>query len=71
MKNPKINLHKSTDGQYFYTITSRNGEVLVVSEMLTQKHNARSGAWGLVKAAVAIWFKAKLGKQVINDQTGE
>ena len=54
MKNPKINLHKSVDGQYFYTITAKNGEVLTVSETMTQKHNAKSGALGLIKAAVLI-----------------
>lgn len=71
MKNPKINLHKSVDGQYFYTITAKNGEVLTVSETMTQKHNAKSGALGLIKAAVLIWFGLKCGKQVIDDQTGE
>lgn len=71
MKNPKATIHKSQDGQYYYTITAKNGQTMATSETMTQKHNVQSGIWGLIKTCVALWFKSKLGKQVIEDRTSE
>lgn len=69
MKNPKATIHKSENGEYYYTVISQNGEVLVTSETFTQKHNAESGIWGLIKTCVKLWFKSKLGVNVIEDLT--
>jgi uncharacterized protein YegP (UPF0339 family) len=70
MKNPKATIHRSDkDGEFYYTIVSQNGEILVVSEMFTQKHNAESGIWGLIKVCVKLWLKHKLGGKVIEDKT--
>lgn len=69
MKNPKATIHKSENGQFYYTITSQNGEVLVTSETFTQKHNAESGIWALIKTCVKLWFKSKLSRAIIFDLT--
>lgn len=68
MKNPKATIHKSENGEYYYTVISQNGEVLVTSETFTQKHNAESGIWALIKTCVKLWFKSKLGKSIIEDK---
>ncbi len=69
MKNPKASIHQSEDGQFYYTVTSQNGNVLVTSETMTQKHNATSGIWALIKTCVKLWFKSKLGLSVIEDKS--
>jgi uncharacterized protein YegP (UPF0339 family) len=70
MKNPKAIIYRSDiDGEVYYTIVSQMGEILVVSEMFTQKHNAESGIWGLIKVCVKLWLKHKLGGKVIEDKT--
>lgn len=68
MKNPKSVIYKSENGQFYYTVISQNGEVLVTSETFTQKHNAEGGIWALIKTCVKLWFKSKLGKSVIEDK---
>ena len=68
MKNPKATIYKSENGQFYYTIISQNGEVLVTSETFTQKHNAEGGIWALIKTCVKLWLKSKLGKLVIEDK---
>jgi len=38
--NPmKYVIKKSEDGQYYYTVTGANGEVMLTSETMTAKHN--------------------------------
>ncbi len=69
MKNPKAEIHKSKDGQFYFTIVSSNGQVQVTSETMTQKHNVTSGIWALIKTCVKLWFKSKLGLCVIQDNT--
>jgi uncharacterized protein YegP (UPF0339 family) len=68
MKNPKAVIYKSENGQFYYTVISQNGEVLVTSETFTQKHNAEGGIWALIKTCVKLWLKSKLGKQIIEDK---
>ena len=35
----KYVIKKSEDGQYYYTVTGANGEVMLTSETMTAKHN--------------------------------
>jgi uncharacterized protein YegP (UPF0339 family) len=35
----KYVIKKSADGQYYYTVTGANGEVMLTSETMTAKHN--------------------------------
>lgn len=35
----KYVIKKSVDGQYYYTVTGANGEVMLTSETMTAKHN--------------------------------
>jgi uncharacterized protein YegP (UPF0339 family) len=37
--NMKYVIKKSTDGQYYYTVTGANGEIMLTSETMTAKHN--------------------------------
>jgi uncharacterized protein YegP (UPF0339 family) len=48
----KYVIKKSSDGQYYYTVTGSNGEVMLTSETMTAKHNC-------VKAIQAIREGAK------------
>lgn len=38
-KAMKYVIKKSVDGQYYYTVTGANGEVMLTSETMTAKHN--------------------------------
>lgn len=69
VKTPKALVNEADNGQFYYTIISSNGEVLVTSETFTQKHNATKGIWALIKACVKMWVKHKLGINVIEDKT--
>ncbi len=42
-KHPKFDLRKSKNGQYYFNLTAENGQVILTSEMYTQKHNALNG----------------------------
>lgn len=44
-----IHIHDSNDGKFYYTVTARNGKVLVVSETYTRKDNAINGALALIE----------------------
>jgi uncharacterized protein YegP (UPF0339 family) len=69
MKNPKIIIHKSDDGQTYFTVTANNGEIRVTSETHTQKHNTISAILGLLKDCAILYAKHKLGIKVIEDLT--
>lgn len=69
MKNPKIIIHKSDDGQTYFTVTAKNGEIRVTSETHTQKHNTISAIFGLLKDCAVLWAKHKLGIKVVEDLT--
>ncbi len=74
MKKPKIVLHKSNDGQYYYNTCYANGSVANTSELYKTKN-------GLIRALEAlgvIWdFKLVRGRlyfvngPIIQDKTGE
>ena len=38
-----FNIHKSADGQFYFTITAKNGQVLVTSETYKQHASAMKG----------------------------
>lgn len=38
-RDMKYVIKKSADGQYYYTVTGANGEVMLTSETMTAKHN--------------------------------
>lgn len=45
-----INIYRSKDGQFYFTVTAKNGRVVSVSEMYVKKSNAKQGAIALKKA---------------------
>lgn len=47
MKPYKIQLRRSTDGQYYFTLNARNGKVLMTSETYTRKNGASRAIDGI------------------------
>jgi len=48
-KGVGFHIHKSKDGQFYFHFTSKNGNILVVSEMYKRKASATKGIKSLVK----------------------
>lgn len=51
-KHPKFDLKKATDGQYYFNLTARNGEIILTSERYTRKENALNGIDSVKKNAL-------------------
>ena len=49
-----IHEKESIDGQHYFTVTSRNGKVLVTSETYLTKQGMRKGIHALIKRMVSI-----------------
>lgn len=49
-----IKIHKSKNRQYYFTVSARNGQVLVTSETYTRKRNIVKSVAALKKALVAV-----------------
>jgi len=41
--NPKFEIYQDLSGQFRFRLKARNGEIILVSEAYTQKHNCHSG----------------------------
>lgn len=39
----KYKIKKSSDGQFYFVLTAKNGQVILTSELYTQKHNCLAG----------------------------
>lgn len=44
----KILIKKSRNGQFYFTVVSKNGQTLVTSETYTRKDNCRAGIESLI-----------------------
>jgi uncharacterized protein YegP (UPF0339 family) len=49
-----IKIHTAKDGQFYFTVQSRNHQVIVTSETYKSKQAARRGAASLVKAITTL-----------------
>jgi uncharacterized protein YegP (UPF0339 family) len=70
MKKSRAIIHRSGDGQFYYTVVAKNGEVLVTSETFTQKHNAKGGIGALIWTCLKLWIGLKFGLVEIEDKSG-
>lgn len=69
MNNPKFTIHPSQDGQFYFTLTAENGQVLVTSETYTQKHNCIEGIAAVCTAVYAATYEKLKPYQKPNENT--
>lgn len=58
-----IHIHDSSDGLFYFTVTAKNGRVLVTSETYKERRNALKGALALYEVLTGLWDEKK-GLQV-------
>ena len=47
----KYEIKNSDDGQFYFTLHSRNGEIITTSELYTQKHSCYDGIYSVMSVA--------------------
>jgi uncharacterized protein YegP (UPF0339 family) len=52
MKNPKFQIFKGKDGQYYFHLRAANGEIICNGEGYTSLQNCRNGISAIKKVAV-------------------
>lgn len=63
LKRPGFDIHRSRDGEFYFTLVANNNEVVATSEMYPSKSNAERG----VKAACDAFAGA--AESAINDRS--
>lgn len=52
-----INIHKSKDGQFYFVVKAKNGEIMCTSETYTRKSNLKKGIAALRKVMLKYYIK--------------
>ncbi len=60
-----FHIHKSQDGQFYFTLTGWNGQVLVTSETYKQKYGAKKG----IERVIALSSVATKHRQIMDHTT--
>lgn len=48
-KTSKFEIRKSDDGQFYYVLIGANGEIMLTSETMTQKHSVKDSIESIFK----------------------